>query len=226
MSNKKILVVSCSQKSAAEKQDLKIYDSLRLLKNDIKLKIHFNNKTPLPKIYNQYLTKETLAKHDIVVFAHDDVYVDDLKVKGKLDLAANGLDIIGVAGCLNPKLQKPALWHLMSDQKDWRGHVAHTVDERGVIQMTSFGPTPSRVAIVDGVFIAVNLKSILDVDWRFNEKFEFHHYDISSCIDANKLKLKVGVIPVNIIHDSPGLKDYNNTNYQESQNKFLQLYSK
>jgi hypothetical protein len=222
---KKILVVSCTQRSQEEKQDLKIFDSLRLLKNEIKVKIHFNNKEPLPVIYNQYLTKNTLKNHDIVVFAHDDLYVDDLKIKGKLDLASNGLDIIGLAGCLNPKIKKPALWHLMSDQKDWRGYVAHTTVKEGVINMTSFGPTPSRTAIVDGLFIGVNLKSVLDAEWKFNENFSFHHYDVASCIDANKLKLKVGVIPINVVHDSAGLKDYNEKSYQESEKKFLQLYS-
>jgi hypothetical protein len=222
---KKILVVSCTQRGQDEKQDLKIFDSLRLLKNEVKVKIHFNNKEPLPVIYNQYLTKNTLKNHDIVVFAHDDLYVDDLKIKGKLDLASNGLDIIGLAGCLNPKIKKPALWHLMSDQKDWRGYVAHTTVKEGVINMTSFGPTPSRVAIIDGLFIGVNLKTVLDTEWKFNENFSFHHYDIASCLDANRLKLKVGVIPVNVVHDSPGLEDYNEESYQESEKKFLQLYS-
>jgi hypothetical protein len=222
---KKILVVSCTQRSQDEKKDLKIFDSLRLLKNEVKVKVHFNNKEPLPVIYNQYLTKNTLKNHDIVVFAHDDLYVDDLKIKGKLDLASNGLDIIGLAGCLNPKIKKPALWHLMSDQKDWRGYVAHTTIKEGVINMTSFGPTPSRVAVIDGLFIGVNLKTVLDSKWKFNENFSFHHYDIASCIDANKLKLKVGVIPINVVHDSAGLKDYNDESYQESEKKFLQLYN-
>jgi hypothetical protein len=222
---KKLLVVSCTKKDADEKNDIKIYDSLRLLKKEIKTKIHYNNSKPLPVVYNQYLNKDTLKNHDIVVFAHDDLYIDDLKVKGKLDLAMNGLDIIGLAGCLNPKIKKPALWHLMSDRVDWRGHVAHTLDEKGVIQMTTFGPTPSRVAIVDGLFIAVNLKTVLDTGWKFNENFSFHHYDIASCIDANKLKLKVGVIPINVVHDSPGLTDYNDNVFQESEKKFLQLYS-
>jgi len=223
---KKILIVSCTQQPRENKQELKIFDSLRLLKNDVKVKIHFNNKEPLPRIYNQYITKETLKKHDIVVFAHDDLYIDDLKLKGKLDLAANGLDIIGLAGCLNPRIKAPALWHLMSDRKDWRGHVAHTIDEKGVIQMTTFGPTPSRVAIIDGLFMGINLKTVLDTGWKFNEEFSFHHYDISSCIDANKLKLKIGVIPINVIHDSPGLEDYKNNSYQDSEKKFLQLYGK
>ena len=222
---KKILVVSCTKRDVDDKKNIKIYDSLRLLKKEIKTKIHFNNSAPLPVVYNQYLTKDTLKNHDIVVFAHDDLYIDDLKVKGKLDLAMNGLDIIGLAGCLNPKISKPALWHLMSDRVNWRGHVAHTLDEKGVIQMTTFGPTPSRVAIVDGLFIAVNLKSVLDAGWKFNENFSFHHYDIASCIDANKLKLKVGVIPINVVHDSPGLTDYNDNVFQESEKKFLQLYS-
>lgn len=222
---KKILVVSCTQETKDNKNSLKIFDSLRLLKNEVKVKIHFENKEPLPKIYNQYLTKQTLRNHDIVVFAHDDVYVDDLKIKGKLDLASNGLDIMGLAGCVNPVIKKPGLWHLMSNQKDWRGHVAHTTREEGVIQMTSFGPTPSRTVLVDGLFMAVNLKTVINTGWKFNEAFSFHHYDLASCLDANKLKLKIGVIPISVIHDSPGLTNYNDRSFQESEKKFLQMYS-
>lgn len=221
---KKILVVSCTQRTQDEKKDLKIFDSLRLLKNEVKIKIHYSNRESLPVIYNQYLNKKYLRDHDIVVFAHDDLYVDDLKIKGKLDLASNGLDIIGLAGCLNPTIKKPALWHIMSTTQDWRGYVAHSTAKEGTINMTAFGPTPSRVAIIDGLFMAVNLKTVLKTDWKFNENFKFHHYDIASCIDANKHKLKIGVVPINTVHDSPGLTDYKDPSYQESEKKFLQLY--
>lgn len=224
---KKILVVSCTQLPKSEKCNLKIYESLHMLKDEIQLKIHFSNREPLAKIYNQYINEKTHQKHDIVVFAHDDLFIDDLKIKGKLDLASNGLDIIGLAGCLNPKIKSPALWHLMADQKDWRGCVAHPYgNEEGCIHFSSFGPTPSRVAMIDGVFMAVKLETALYNGFQFNENFEFHHYDLSSCIDANKLHMKIGVIPIHAIHASPGLRSLDDKNFKKSEEKFLELYGK
>jgi hypothetical protein len=67
-----------------------------------------------------------------------------------------------------------------------RGAVAHPCNDHGQIFMTSFGPTPARVAILDGLFMSINTKRAKQVDWKFNENYNFHHYDIASCIDANK----------------------------------------
>ena len=222
---KKLLVVSCTQVRENNKKALKIYQSLEPMKAEVKLKIHFENTTGLPEVYNQYITPQTLAKHDVVLFAHDDLYVDDFKLRGKLLSAMDAFDIVGLAGCLQPAIKKPALWHLMSSRENWRGYVAHPLqDASNRIAMTSFGPTPSRVAIIDGLFIAVNLSRALEANWKFNTDYNFHHYDIASCLDANEKHLKVGVAPINTIHNSPGLTNYDDESYQQSEQKFLDSY--
>tara|TARA_B100000676_G_C17905461_1_gene747025 strand:- start:236 stop:910 length:675 start_codon:yes stop_codon:yes gene_type:complete len=223
---KKLLVVVCTQRSKDESGFLLAKSSLDLLKHEVVLKIHYENKTPLPVIYNQYISNKWLKKHDIVLFVHDDVYIDDLKLRGKLYGAIKQFDIIGLAGCINPTLKAPVLWHLMSPKTDHRGYVAHAAPEDpNIVNMVSYGHTPSRVAIADGLFLAVNIKSALKAEWKFNENFSFHHYDISSCIDANRKRLKIGVIPVNVIHASRGLENYNDPTFQSSQDKFLEIYS-
>ena len=73
--------------------------------------------------------------------------------------------------------------------------------------------------------MAVNLKKILKSGWKFNENFTFHHYDLASCIDANRLSLKVGVIPINVIHVSKGLSNINDVTFQTSQDKFIEIYT-
>jgi hypothetical protein len=223
---KKILVVSCTARREQDKKDLKIYQSLEYMTDEVKQKIHFENKKGLPEIYNQYINHNTLKKHDIVLFVHDDVYIDDYKLRGKLYAATNAYDIIGLAGALQPAIKSPALWHLMAPRENWRGYVAHSIaDSPGTVHMTSFGPTPSRVAIADGVFLAVNLKRAIGTDWKFNEDYRYHHYDIASCLDANKKKLKIGVSNINVIHDSPGLENINDPEWLASEKKFLQSYS-
>ena len=220
---KKILVVSCSARSSIEKENILIYQSLRILKHEVRLELHYDNKTPLPVVYNRYLTPKYKKKYDIVVFAHDDVYIDDLKLRGKLYGGLKQFDIVGLAGCLNPVIKAPAMWHLMSEPKDYRGFVGHAhKQDVNLIHMSAYGPSPSRVMLVDGLFMAVNLETVLNTDWKFNENFSFHHYDLAASLDANYMKLKLGVIPIHAIHASMGLHNYHDKEFQQSQSKFLE----
>jgi len=187
------------------------------------------NKEGLSKSYNNFLYSKDSDEYDIIVFAHDDVFIDDLKLEKKLNAAfEQGYDIIGLAGCINPLISKPSLWHLMAggfQSGNLRGAVAHYTDKTNTSRyVTSFGPTPARVALLDGLFIAVNVKKVKSVNWKFNENYNFHHYDIASSIDANKKKLKLCVWPINVIHCSPGLRAFDD-NYLQSEEKFLSEYS-
>ena len=44
-------------------------------------------------------------------------------------------------------------------------------------------------------------------------------------LDANAKKLKLSTYHINVIHKSLGLWDYNGKDFQQSEKKFLQLYS-
>ena len=223
---KKILAVSCTKQDVQHKSNLLVYKSLNLLKHEIDLKIHFENTEGLSEVYNQYITPKNAKRYDIALFIHDDVYVDDLKLRGKLYQAMRQFDIVGLAGCLSPVIKSPALWHMMSGYDNHRGYVAHSnADDITTVRMTSFGPTPSRVALIDGLFMAVSLKPALDADWRFNESFKFHHYDLSSCLDANNKGLKIGVTSINAIHGSPGLRSLHDSEFKKSERTFLEMYT-
>lgn len=222
--NKKILVVTCSKDDGKKSQ---LVQSLDAVKDDISLVINANNKIGLAKAYNRQLVPENLIKHDIVLFVHDDVFIDDMKLRGKLYVAMETLkyDIVGLAGTSALKIGKPALWHQMSTRETWSGAVSHPIDKSTQLAVTSFGPWPKRCLVLDGLFLAVNLARVLEVGWKFNEDYMYHHYDISSCLDANKLKLKMGTYPINTTHSSPGLRDINDTAFQKSQDIFLSNYS-
>lgn len=224
MKMKKILVVTCSKDDGKSSQ---LLSSLNSIKDDVSLIVTPNNTKGLSEIYNRQLTSDNLIKHDIVLFVHDDVYIDDMKLKGKLYTAIEDLqyDIVGLAGASSIKIKEPCLWHLMSDRTMWSGSVSHPVDDKR-IAVTCFGPWPERCLILDGLFLAVNLRRALETGWKFNEEFTFHHYDLSSCLDANSKKLKLGTYPINVTHNSPGLNDMNDRVFVESQDKFLKLYGK
>jgi len=194
------------------------------IKNPIAVHIFKNNKEGLSKRYNEFLYSD--HDYDYIAFCHDDVYFDDAMLEAKLEKYHKDYDIVGVAGGNNCKIHAPALWHLMCggfSSGNLHGAVAHLHNGRSMT--TPFGPVPERTAIVDGVFISVNVKKVKEAGWRFNENYDFHLYDISSCLDANKKKLKVGVVPIHLIHQSPGLRDLNDVTFQKNQSQFLKEYA-
>lgn len=230
---KRIRIISCTQ--ATTQQDcekLMISQSVRSVLSKSNDTYDFvllaGNKQGLPEMYNQVLLSDTTS--DWLVFVHDDVYIDDACLLEKLDTARHnhGFDIVGAAGCINPCIKEYNLWHVMSDRPNQRGTVAHpTGASFGVekqITYSCFGPSPARATIIDGLFIAVHAPSVRAVGWKFNENYTFHHYDMSSCIDANRLKLKIGVYPINMIHSSPGLFSLEDPIWKKSNQQFLKEY--
>lgn len=224
MKMKKILVVTCTK---GDGQDIPLLRSLNEIKDDVSVVVNKNNECGLSRAYNKQITPENLIKHDIVLFVHDDVFIDDTKLKGKLYTAVNelGYDIVGLAGASEFKVGKPALWHLMSRRESWSGCVSHPV-KNNMIQATSFGPWPKRCLVLDGLFLAVDLRAALEKSWKFNENYDFHHYDMSSCLDANRAKLKLGTYPIYVTHESPGLSSIDDKSFQLSQQKFIKEYGR
>ncbi len=179
----------------------------------------YENKTSLTKVYNSFITQENSDKK--IIFVHDDVLIEDVFLFEKLDVAFEKYDIVGLAGTKKCDTTKPPAWHLMSERQDHVGEVAHSKDK--VYWTTVFGPTDSRALIIDGLFIAVSVKKLLDSNTRFDENFDFHHYDITFCLNANKNKLKIGVYPIKVTHF--GLGDSMNTEeWMQSSLKFQKLY--
>jgi len=194
------------------------------IKNPITVHLYKNNKEGLSKRYNEFLYSN--HNYDYIAFCHDDVYFDDAMLEAKLEKYHEKYDIVGVAGGNNCKIQTPVLWHIMCGGfggGTLHGAVAHLHD--GMSMVTPFGPTPARVAIIDGVFMSVNVKKVKEAGWKFNENYTFHHYDISSCLDANKKKLKIGVAPIHLIHASPGLRSFEDKTFVKNQTQFLKEYA-
>jgi hypothetical protein len=184
--------------------------------------IVYENKQGLPKVYNTFITEENRGKK--LIFIHDDVVIEDLFFQEKLQIAFEKYDIVGLAGSKQCNLNADmAAWHLMSPRDMLVGEAGHSKD--GNYWTTNFGPTPSRALLLDGLFIAVNVDRLLDTNTKFDEDFEFHHYDMSFCLIANKNKLKIGVYPIKVTHFGLGDSMISN-DWSKSSVKFKQKYSK
>lgn len=226
--NPKLVIVSCTRKQKEEANTLPLYRAFNdgLNNPNTKLDIIWENTEGMPTVYNRKIQEYINTEVEFLVCVHDDVYIDDLKIYEKLSTAKLKLnyDIIGLAGGLNPRINEIGLWHLMTERNQQRGEVAHPAGNNNQTMTTAFGPTPARVAIADGLFLALHLPSINKTDWKFNENYMFHHYDIASCIDANRKGLRIGVYPIHVVHSSPGLLSIHDKVWVDSNEKFVQEY--
>jgi hypothetical protein len=178
----------CSITKKPKVQDTILYNSLKKLNIDYHIETN-NTKKGLGKFYNECLDKYN--NKDAVIFIHDDVDLINIDLEHQLQNAFKRFDVVGVAGCINPKIIEKNLWHWMGGTKEnLRGIAGHPYDNSGDFFVTSFGPTPSRTAIIDGVFMALKMEKIRESNVRFDEQFLFHHYDIDFSLTCNENKLK------------------------------------
>jgi hypothetical protein len=190
----------------------------------IEIRVDYENKTGLSTLYNKEI--DAHRGYDWIVFIHDDIRIRDYSIYHRLEEAnRRGYDVVGVAGSKGFDIPNPTVptgwWSPVNARNGLAGFVGHGIDGQHVC-MTSYGPAPQRVLVVDGLFIAVSRHAI-EEGLRFNEKFSFNHYDMALCMDAYKKGLTVGVEPIYLEHNSPG-GGFNSPEFLKSQQTFYETY--
>lgn len=179
-----------------------------------------NNTEPLPKIYNKAIDFAIEENFDAIVLCHDDVIIES-DLTYKLPSIMQNFDVAGVAGTTECKLQEPALWHIMGGgfgSGKLHGAVAHGDETQKAI--TSFGPYPKRVLLLDGVFLCISRKVFTEVRFDESNPAGFHFYDLDFSLSCHKEKFKLGVSDIMITHASPGLREFT-SEFNEGQQWFL-----
>lgn len=214
----KVLVVSATTKS--NYKETVLYKSLIDQNYSGHFIIHENNKLGLCQLYNNYIKNEW----DCVIFVHDDVYIDSCNFIETLYENFDNFDVCGLAGGSKIKLKKPLLWHLMTDKSTHSGVVSH--GNRTQYFPTTFGPIGKKVALLDGLFLAIKPQRLLEKNVKFDENLKgFHHYDLKFCVDSFRAGLKLGTVPVHVIHNSPGLLKFTDS-YKKSEEYFYKELKK
>jgi hypothetical protein len=69
------------------------------------------------------------------------------------------------------------------------------------------------------------VKDLIEKDLYFDERFDFHFYDLAFCMKANEKQVACGVLPIRVVHS--GLGDSMLTKeWEEANNKFKEFYCK
>lgn len=181
--------------------------SLRRLGYDGRLvaRVSFLNLRGLPEIYNAGISAE--SNNDILVFIHDDVWIDDYYLSDRIIEGLRTYDVIGVAGNRRKVQQQPA-WAFLDTKFNWddranlTGAVAHGKSPFGPISF--FGPVPADCELLDGLFLAAK-KTVLTANGvLFDPRFDFHFYDMDFCRNARQRGLRLGTWPICLTHQSGG----------------------
>lgn len=184
--------------------------------------IFYDNSKGLCEIYNTIFNEKW--KDYIVIFAHDDIIINDICLKKKLNTAIKEFDVVGLAGSASHSLNKPVLWH-NSPRAAWSGAVEHPLDEEHTkFNFTHFGQWPKQVMTLDGLFLAVNMEKALEKGLRFDPIFDFHFYDLDFSVTANNLGLKCGTWNIPVTHFSHG--DYKNSSWEKNQELYINKWKK
>lgn len=167
----------------------------------LELAVTFENRAGLPIVYNQQIVMPQRDK--ILVFVHDDVWIDDFFFAQRIEEALREFDIIGIAGNSRGGAEQCA-WHFRAKVGDWdAGHLSGAVAHKGR-GISFYGPTPAQVKLLDGVLLAAKAATLLETEVRFDPKFQFHFYDLDFCRNATKAGLRLGTWPIAVTHASGG----------------------
>jgi len=200
--------------------------SLRRLKRDSRLvaRIAFENSRGLPEIYNARI--EAADGHELLVFMHDDVWIDDYFLAERVIEGLKSYDVIGIAGNRRRVRGQPA-WSFIDTGFTWdaienlSGAVAMGQNPFGVISL--FGPAPSECELLDGVFLAARKSTLMDAGLRFDPRFEFHFYDMDFCRGARAKGLRLGTWPISLTHQSGGA--FGSETWQEKYRSYLEKWN-
>ena len=224
----------CSASTKSHKADTLLYWSLEKIiryasydKIDVDYYFQLKNKRPLPLVYNEFLDIAQDGDYTHLVICHDDISIETVNLARYLQdsFKSTGFNLMGVAGTSQVKLESPALWHLMGggfNSGHLHGAVSHLISDKQKY-MTSFGPYPSQVLMIDGVFMA------MDDRFKFmcfdeQNPCPWHFYDLDFSLQTHKNGYKVGVTDVNITHASPGLGEFT-PEWKEGEEWFLKKHT-
>ena len=173
----------------------------------VEVRLFPENDRGLPEVYNKAID-ESAKDSAALVFMHDDLHLCDLHWADKVRQGLGAFDVIGLAGNRRRLPRQPG-WMFIDERltRDSRDHLSGAVAHgRGLPFDTIdvFGPSGQPVKLLDGLFLAVASETLRAKPLRFDQRFDFHFYDMDFCRQAEQAGLRMGTWPISVVHESTG----------------------
>lgn len=173
----------------------------------VELRLFAENDLGLPSIYNAAIA-ESRESPALLVFVHDDVHLCDFFWAFHLMEGLEQFDVIGLAGNLRRVPRQPS-WAFTDDRFTWDlpAHLSGIVGHGTAFpcaELSVYGLSSQEVKLLDGVFLACQSRTLLSHGIKFDERFDFHFYDLDFCREVEARGLRMGTWPISVIHESGG----------------------
>ncbi len=222
----KVEIISATRLSQADFQAKSALGlSLLRLADDSHLiaRVNVSNTRGLPAVYNDTLA---LADDDsIVVFMHDDVWIEDYFFAQRLIEGLKTYDVIGVAGNRRRVPEQPG-WAFVDRRFTWderqnlSGTMAHGKQPFG--PLVHYGAAPADCELLDGVLLAARKSVLVAANVAFDPRFDFDFYDMDFCRSARQRGLRLGTWPICLTHESDG--SYGTPHWMKSYALYLEKW--
>jgi hypothetical protein len=164
--------------------------------------------TGLAEFYNQAI--DAIEGDALVAFVHDDVYIHDWNLRFTLAQALCFWDVVGVVGAARVPHGQPSWSYELGADGEVSlstgvvrsGSINHF--DPAHVRPSYYGEYPMQCDLLDGVFMAADLKRLRQKKVRFDSCFRFHCYDADFCYTARAQGLTLGTWPLLLTHASPG----------------------
>ncbi len=172
----------------------------------VELDLHADNSTSLSEVYNRSIEKY-IDQDVVLVFAHDDLHLLDFFWARHLFEGLSVYDLIGIVGNRKRSPMQPS-WAFLDTQGTWdtpenfSGVVGHGHQFPGE-SLGIFGVN-GEVQLLDGLWLAAKSETFKRTGVRFDSRFKFHFYDMDICRSATQAGLRIGTVPISLIHESKG----------------------
>lgn len=173
----------------------------------LKTRIAFENRRGLPAVYNEAIASADAS--DVLVFIHDDAWLLHKDALAEIWRSLRSFDVVGIAGNTR-RMPGQFAWYLRQlpggtpvlDMPHLSGAVHY--GQVFKTELNQFGPWPAACELLDGVFLAARASTLRRTGLHFDERFDFHFYDLDFSRTARQDGLKVGTWPIHLLHASKG----------------------
>jgi hypothetical protein len=191
----------------------------------VKKRFYFENASALPACYNKAV-RDVANPEEIFIFVHDDVFIVDFFWIDKILWGFQHFDILGLAGNKRRVPKQPS-WAFVDQQFTWD----HPSNLTGIVghgrqfpcKLSAYGPPGQECKLLDGVLLSIKKSTFDKHDIKFDESFDFHFYDLDLCRQAEQHGVRMGTIPLGIIHESGGR--FGTPPWKENYRKYLIKWS-
>lgn len=192
----------------------------------VEVRLFPRNEQGLPAVYNTAIA-ESASEPALLLFIHDDVHLCDFHWPERLRDALGSFDIVGLAGNRRRVPGQPG-WGITDEKftKDKRANLSGTVAHGSgypPLSIDEFGPARQKVLLLDGLFIAARSDALQAKSLRFDERFDFHFYDLDFCRQAERLGLTMGTWPIAVVHESPG--GYSSDGWRQGYDRYIEKWT-